>query len=61
MSFWLLMARNAQITQNNKFAISLQYPKKEVSGEVDILHADKHKNLLQSDTIILDGDGKFPK
>ena len=34
------MARHIQITQNNKFAISLQYFKKEVSNEVDFLHAD---------------------
>ena len=38
------MARHAQITQNNKFAISLQYLKKEVSDEVHFLHADKHNN-----------------
>ena len=49
------MSRHAQITQNNKFAISLQYLKKEVSDEVDFLHADKHKSLLQIDTMILIG------
>ena len=49
------MARHAQITQNNKFAISLQYLKKEVSDEVDFLHADKHESLLQIDTMILTG------
>ena len=37
-----LCARHAQITQNNKFTISLQCLKKEVSNEVDYLHADKH-------------------
>ena len=47
------MARHAQITQNNKFAISLQYLKKELSDEVDFLHADKHESLLQTDSIIL--------
>ena len=36
------MARHAQITQNSKFAISLQYLNKEVSDEVDFLHADRH-------------------
>ena len=36
------MARHAQITQNNKFAISSQHLKKEMSDEVDFLHADKH-------------------
>ena len=58
------MVRHAQITQNNKFAISLQYPKKEVSNDVDFLHADKHESLLQID-IMIDGDDeafpKFPK
>ena len=46
------MARHSQITQNNKFAISLQYVKKEVSDAVDFLHADKHESLLQIDTNI---------
>ena len=49
------MARHAQITQNNKFAISLQYLKKELSDEVDFLHADKHESLLQIDSMILMG------
>ena len=43
----------AQITQNNKFAISLQHLKKDVCDEVDFLHADKHKGLLQIGTAIL--------
>ena len=47
------MARHVHITQNNKFAISLQHLKKEVSDAVDFLHADKHEYLLQSDTMIL--------
>ena len=34
------VARHAQITQNDKFAISLQYLKKELTDEVDFLHAD---------------------
>ena len=37
---------HAQITQNIKFAISLQYHKKEFSVEVDFLHADNHESLL---------------
>ena len=45
---------HAQITQNNNFAISLQYLKK-VSDEVDFLHPDKHESLLQIDTMILMG------
>ena len=31
------MARHAQITQNDKFAISLQYLKNEMSDKVDFL------------------------
>ena len=47
------MARHAQIAQNNMFAISLQYLKKELNDEVDFLVADKHKSLLQIDSMIL--------
>ena len=46
-------ARHALSTQNNKFAISLQYLKEKVMDEVDFLHADKHERFLQIDTIIL--------
>ena len=53
------MTRHVQITQNNKFAISLQYPKKELSDEVDSLPADKHKSLLQIDSMILVGIVKY--
>ena len=49
------MARHAQITHNNKFAIFLQYLKKELSDEVDFLHADKHESLLQIDSMIFVG------
>ena len=49
------MVRRAQITQNNKFAISLQYLKKEVSNEVYFLYADKRESLIQIDTMILKG------
>ena len=51
----MCVARHAQITQNKKFAISLQYLKKEVSGEVDFLHGDKHESFLQIDAMILMG------
>ena len=51
--FWVCLTKHAQSTQNNKFAISLQYLKKDVCDEVDFLHADKHKGLLQIDTVIL--------
>ena len=39
----------------NKFAISVQYLKKEVSDEFDFLHADKNDSLLLIDTMILMG------
>ena len=39
--------QHVQITQSNKFPISLQYLKKELSDEVDFLHADKHQNFLE--------------
>ena len=35
---------------------------KEVSDEVDLLHADKNENFLQINVMIFDGDGQaFPK
>ena len=46
------MAKDSQITEKNKFAISLQYLKKEVSDKVDFLHADKYEIYLQIDTMI---------
>ena len=49
------------ITQNKKFANSLKYLKKEVSDEVDFLHADKHESLLEIDTMILMGMIKHSK
>ena len=53
LSFWVCVTKHTQSTQNNKFVIFLQYLKKDVSDEVDFLHADKHKGLLQIDTMIL--------
>ena len=47
LSFWVCVARHAQITQNNKFAISLQYLKEYVKGEVDFLPADKHRSFFK--------------
>ena len=37
----------AKLPKKNKFAISLQYLKKEVSDEVDFLHADKHESCYK--------------
>ena len=63
--FLMCVVKHVQITQNNKFAIFLQYLKKEVSDEVDFLHVDKHESFLKIDTMIFNGDGqafpKFPK
>ena len=53
LSFLMCVARHAQITQNRKFAISLQYLKRQVNDEVDFLHAGKHENLLQINAMIL--------
>ena len=52
------MVRHAQVTQNNNFAISLQYLKQEVRGEVDFVHAEKHEGFLQLNTMILIGMAK---
>ena len=53
------MARYAQITQNSKLVIPLQYLKKEASDEVGFLYASMKISY------IFDGDGqafpKFPK
>ena len=38
--------------------MSLQCLKKELSYEVDVLHSDKYKCLLQVETIIFDGVGQ---
>ena len=43
------MIKHSQSSQNSKFAMSLQYVKKEVKDEVDFLHADKHQGFLQVD------------
>ena len=51
----MCVARHAQITQNNKFAISWQYLKKELSDEVDFLQADEHESLLPIDSMIWRG------
>ena len=53
VSLWECVARHAQITQNNKFTMSLLYLKENMKGEVDFLHADKHQRFLQIDSIIL--------
>ena len=43
------MVKHSQSSQNSKFAMSLQYLKKELRDEVDFLDADKHQSFLQVD------------
>ena len=58
LSFYVCVGRHAEITQNNKFDISLQCLKKEVSDEVDFFHTNRHESCLQIETMIFDGDGQ---
>ena len=44
-----------KVLKNKKYAVSLQYLKKELSYELDLLDADKHESLLQVGSIIFDG------
>ena len=39
--------KHSQSSQSNKFAISLQYLKKEVSDDDHFLHVDKHQNFYE--------------
>ena len=45
--FLMGMIKHSQSTQSNKFAISLQYLKKQVRDEFHFLHADKHESLYK--------------
>ena len=47
LSFFIGEVRHTESTENNKYAVSLQHLKKELSYEVDVLRADKHESLLQ--------------
>ena len=40
------------------FAISLQYLKKDMSDEIDFLHAGNYESLIQIDTMVLMGMAK---
>ena len=42
---------HVESTQNKKYVVSLQYLKKELNREADVLHADKYESLLQVDSI----------
>ena len=54
------MTSHAENIQN-KYAISLQHHKKEMSDEVNFLHADKHRSFLQTNTIFFGGLLGMPK
>ena len=47
LSLLLGMIKHSQSTQSNKFAISLQYLKKEVRKGVHFLHADEHQSFYK--------------
>ena len=47
------MGNHFPITQNNKFAISLQYLTKEVSDQVDFLYVEEHESFPLNQTIVL--------
>ena len=52
-SFLLGMIKHSQSTQTNKFAISLQYVKKEVRKGVHFLHADEHQSSYKLGLLFL--------
>ena len=43
------MVKHSRSSQDSKFAMSLQYLKKEVRIEVDFLLVDKHQSSLEAD------------
>ena len=47
------MNNHSQSTQSNKFAISLQYLKKEIRDGVHFLHADKHQSFHKLALLLL--------
>ena len=53
LSLLLGMNKHFQHTQSNKFAISLQYLKKEVRNGVHFLHADKHQSFYKLGLLFL--------
>ena len=57
LSFFNFVAGYVQSSQNDKCTVSLQYLKKGLSYEADVLHVDQHYSLLQVDSIIFGGFG----
>ena len=48
------MIKHSQITQNNKFVMSLQYLKKEVRNGVHFLHADKCQSFHKLSSFLME-------
>ena len=53
VSLWVCLARHAQSTQTNKFAIFLWYLKENEKDKLVVLPADKPQSFLQISIIIL--------
>ena len=47
-----MIVLNPQSTQNNKFAIPLQYVKEKVKNEDDFLRADRRQGFFKSSVIL---------
>ena len=47
LSLLMGMIKHSQSTQSRKFAISLQYLKKEIRDGVHFLHADEHQSFYK--------------
>ena len=61
-SFLVATARHVRCTQNNNFAKSLEYLRKEQKVEDDFLHSNKHQTFLHVDAIKFGWKGQsFPK
>ena len=43
------VVKHSQSSQNRKFAMSLQYFKKDVKDGIDFVYADKHQSFVQID------------
>ena len=50
------MTKHSENNQSDKFAISLQYLKKEVRDGVYILHADKHQSFYKSSLLLFSAE-----
>ena len=48
-----MLDQASQITQNNKFAISLQYLENEVMDGAHFLHVDKHLSFCKLELLFL--------